>query len=190
MSAFSAIPGDEGAGSELDDMGGPSPLDALAAADPADYGETTLDELVAEIQADVAPDPEVLLVTLRPGYSVQYDPPTDGELLKQWGKAAQIRTKGGKVLDVDLRRYSATILANTCRGILRNGQPISDTGRPVTFATEAFRQLLHAPDAATAVLRFYASDGEVIEHAQAVVQAGGFGADVQRADPTRRSSSD
>ena len=149
---------------------------------PQEYppAPTSLEDLRAELAAEVATPPTTLAVPTRPGYSVRYSTELPGEILRAW--AARTRLKDGSV---DTLRQALTVLTNQCEAILKNGEPIGEGGGDITFANKTFQQLIGATDAPSALRRFYGQDGLIIAHAEAVVEDAGYGAQVERVDPTR-----
>jgi hypothetical protein len=180
MSTFSALPpgGIDPSGADLDDGFDP---------DLAPVEETTsLAALEAEIAKEVSGEPVTLAVgSTRPGWSVRYAVGMTYDQLQAWTKRCRDRNALG---GLNRLKLGALILANQCEAILKEGKRVAVDGEGVsgdiTFANPDFRRLLGAGTSSDAVLKFYASDGMVLAHAQEVVVAAGFEAEVDRVDPT------
>lgn len=153
---------------------------------------TLLDALRDDLEAEAAETDVVLEVPARPGYAVRYATDVRWEQLVKWRKLAANRSMPGGVHDI---RLGALILANKCRGIIRNGEPITVEGEPLTFSshpTVLWPMLGLDPDAparpktADVVSRFYARDFHVAATAGRVLLEAGYGEDLSEAgvDPT------
>lgn len=144
---------------------------------------TGLEELRAELTAELGAQPVELPVPTRPGYAVRYKTAIDHELLARWQKASEDRSApdGMDVLGLALR-----VLGNCCVGIVRRGEELEHEGKPVTFRTRSFVELLGTDRPAEACRAFYAKDGHVISAADEVLRAAGYGDNLlaSGADPT------
>lgn len=156
----------------------PVALDGDLAAPKA---RTMLDELRAELAAEVEVEDFRLDVPERPGYAVVYAADVTYDELTAWRKRAKDTSKPGGINEL---RLSTIILANKAVDLIRQGEP---TG--LTFRDPALVELLGAGSATDAVRRLYGLDGHVNAAALAVLQASGFGDELAEAgddaDPTR-----
>jgi hypothetical protein len=177
MSSFSALPpgGLDPSGADPDDG-----FDA----DLAPVEETSsLAALEAEISKEVTGEPVTLVIgSTRPGWSARYAVGMTYDQLQAWTKRCRDRNALG---GLNRLKLAALILANQCEAILKEGRRVAvDDAGDITFASPDFRRLLGAGSSTDAVVKFYASDGLVLAHAQEVVVAAGFEAEVDRVDPT------
>lgn len=164
----------------FDPSAGDAPPDADLLA-PVE-GLSSLEELEAEIAAEVAPEPLTLEVgDTRPGWQMRYAVGMSYEQLQAWTKKARDKHYLG---GIDRLKLACTIVANQCEAILKLGKPITSGGDDVTFATPDFRRLLDATGVQDAVVKWFGADGYVLAHAQAIVTAAGFEGEVERVDPT------
>jgi len=160
----------------LDDLVGPEAADAGSSNELGDLR----DELVAELDEETKP----LEVSTRAGFAVVFSKDIDFDLLKAYRR----RAGGTKTKDADELRFSSIILASACRRILRNGEPLTAEGEPVTFASPAFLELYGVGRAVEAVRRFYGRDGVVLAAANWLLAEAGYGDEPLEEDPTRGSS--
>lgn len=142
--------------------------------------------LLAEIAAPVVVPEVIVPHRFRPPWAVQYSTALDLDDLKRWQKRA---TPPGNRGQVDEVRLACIVLANLCKAILRNGEPVLDLdGAPLTFAHPAVWQTYQAKRAADAVRKFYGNDPYLAATLDAVLAAAGIGDEVETLDPTRPSS--
>jgi hypothetical protein len=144
---------------------------------PARPGETTLlEDLAAELTAELEDELEPIEVPERPGWSVVYSKAITNDNIKAWRK----RAKDGK--NVDELRLACIILGNQCRRLVRNGVTITAGEEAVTFASPAFHGLYGVGTARDAIRAFYGRDGHVLMAANRVVEAAGYGAELEDVD--------
>lgn len=160
-----------GAGRHVDDD-----LDAIDAEHPA----TPLEHLRGEL-ADETDDEVTLEVPRRAGWSVRYGTDFSYEQLTAWQKGARDRTSASGLNDL---RYACIVLANTCRGILRRGEDLTDGGEPLVFRNKVLWGLVTpvADRTVDAVQRFYGRDAHVIAAAKRVLIEAGYADIVETAD--------
>lgn len=154
-----------------------NPLE-LAADEP-----TLLAQLKSSLAKKVA-RPDILLeVPERPEMVVRYSPNISQHQIKQWRKNSGESRKEG----LDGVRFSCHVLANTCTGILINGQEVTDNGSPVTFSHEVVMQMLGSARVFDCVRDVYGLDPHVEAAAIAILDAAGFNDSVDQVDPTKTS---
>lgn len=112
------------------------------------------------------------IVPEREGYEVEYTTFVDYDQMQAWLKRS---TDQKSFVGINELRFSTTLLANTCRGIYRNGELIQHEGTPVTFTTEQFMDILGTYDAPSTIRKFYGLDGHTISVAKQVLQDAGYG---------------
>lgn len=170
----------------------PDDLDPdLAPVQPAER-TTSLDSLLTDLdkalKADVDFAPITLQVLKRPGVAIRYATDLDDEKLEAFRR----RSVDKKAVDgVNGLRFCSLILANQCEAILMNGQDVHDeAGQNLTFGHARIRTLYGAQRAADAVKKLIGSDPHVMLHANAVMEAAGFGdqaVEVEEEGPTTAS---
>lgn len=148
-----------------------------------DEGSSDLDDLRAELLADVAPT-TLIPVTGRAGYAVRFRTDFTGQDLDSLRK----RAKNKRMSDgIDGIKFAALLLAFTCQGITRNGRELSedlDLDRPVTFTSREFQELIGTSSADESVRKFYGLEGHVDASARRLMAEAGWGDEVDALDPT------
>lgn len=138
-----------------------------------------LDLLREDLQREAEDDTVLLDVPERPGYSVRYGAKVPYERYAAWTKHAEDRSILG---GVNLHRMGRVVLANCCRGILRQGEELVLDGKPLTFTSPALWEMLGASDAVSAVDAFYRRDAHVIASSIEVISQAGYGDRINEAD--------
>lgn len=163
-----------------------APGAAPAPEEEAPRSANLLDDLRADLSAEVAPEPVWCRPPLRQpptskgAYSVIHRVPTDYDEMADWNRKATFKAQGLNDL-----RLAELVLINTCTAIRRDGE---DTG--LTYLSDDFVAMLGALEPLAAVRAFYGSDGDLLQDAQAVLAAGSWvisaGGRVERAaGPTK-----
>jgi hypothetical protein len=146
---------------------------------------TALDSLRADFAAETDEDVVTFPVRSRrhkAKYEVRFSTRIPYEDLAAWRKRSEDKTMPN---DLNETRLACIVLANTCRGIIRNGEEILTEGEPMTFASPAFHALVGADRAVDAVRRFYDRDPDVNRAAGEVLAAAGWaGGEIDETDPT------
>lgn len=140
-----------------------------------------LEDLRAELTAEVESATEPLVVPARPRYSVVYSTDVEGRELDAYRKRAKDRKR---VDGIDGVRFASLLLANKCLAIHRNGEPLVLDGEVATFRHPELLELIGAAGAAEAVVKLYGRDGDVDAAARRVMTDAGWGDDAVDADPT------
>lgn len=143
---------------------------------------TILDQLRAEIEKDVTRPEIEIAVPERAGVTVKFSPNITTEQLKAWRRNSTNR----KTDELDSVKFSCYVVGQTVTGIYFNGEIVEDeSGFPVTFASPAILEMTNTtkplPDAIRA---FYAIDPHLENTALKVLDAAGYGEDVDAEDPT------
>lgn len=154
----------------------PDEVDALAAADG-----TPLDELRAELEADLAGARTRVEVDGRPGYVAVYRQDFTGKDVAAWRKKA---TRGKHT---DETYFAGLVLASTLVAIERQGVEVTDPDGPgglLGFGSPYLQQLYGTVTAVDTARAFFGTDGKVNSQAAAVLEAAGWGDEATMADPT------
>jgi hypothetical protein len=114
---------------------------------------------------------------------IRYSPNITQHQIRAWRRGSGDNRKEG----MDAVRFACHVLANTCTGILINGQEVTENGEPVTFSHETVMQMVGAARVFDCVRAVYGLDPHVEAAALAVLDAAGFNDDVEQVDPTKVS---
>lgn len=158
-----------------------TPADDVTAPPRSSLLDALRDDLARETDDDFV----LLTVPARPAYTVRYSAKVSYEQFGSWAKRSEDKSKPN---GMNLLRFGAIVLANCCRGILRDGEEILTDGQPLTFTSKALHELLGVDDNVQAVKAFYGNDAHVITSGTEVISEAGYGDQISQvdADPTRR----
>jgi hypothetical protein len=165
--------------------------DIAITKDLADGGDIVIagDEpsLLAQLKNALAKDvrrTDILVeVPERKNMIIRYSPNITQHQIRAWRRGSGDSRKEG----MDAVRFACHVLANTCTGILINGQEVTENGEPVTFSHEIVMQMVGATRVFDCVRAVYGLDPHVEAAALAVLDAAGFNDDVEQVDPTKVS---
>jgi hypothetical protein len=155
-----------------------------AGDDHDDVGSASiLDDLRAELATKLDEEETVTLEVIgREGYAVRFSSVIDHTAFQMWRRKCLSRGT-----DFDDLRFSAMVLGNQCRAIVRRGEDVYTSGEPLTFASKALHDLVDAVDTRNAIRRFYGRDSHVIATGKKVLEAAGYDREAEEApDPTRQ----
>jgi len=142
-----------------------------------------LAQLKSALSKDVKREEIMIEVPERPGLVIRFSPNITQHMIKSWRRASGEDKKGG----MDAIRFASHVLANTCTGMLLNGQEITENGDPVTFNHETVMKMVGASRVFDCVREVYGLDPHIEAAALAILDASGFNDDVERVDPTKTS---
>jgi len=148
--------------------------------------DNVLDQLKKVIKEKVRRDDVYIAIPERPGVMIRVSPNITQQQLKTWRRNAGEERKGG----MDTLKFSTNLIAATTTGILLNDEIATDeSGIEVTFASPEIMQMTDTtrphPDC---VLAFFGLEPHVESAAVAIIEAAGYGDQVDALDPTKRSS--
>jgi hypothetical protein len=148
---------------------------------PAVADLTMLDGLLSDLAEHPAiSDTIEFPITARPGWAIICSTDIPYENLAAWRKAAQDPTLGGGTNEVQL---GCSILVHACRGLLKDGEPVTTRGEIVTLTSPALQQMLQVTRPADAARRLLVRDGYLTGTAQRLLLEAGYGSE---ATPTKR----
>lgn len=144
---------------------------------------SVLEALKSEVSRKVRRDSVLLEVPERPHMVIRFSPNITSEQLAEWRKRATV--KRTDVLNGNY--FSALILANTCETIIFNGVPVTDeSGNNVTFRSEEMLTATGTSKAVECVRAVYGIDPHVEAAAFKVLEAAGWGEEVEDSEnPTK-----
>lgn len=160
------------------------PIRTFGAATDDDAPVNILDALRADFADKVAEgeETEVFPVPGRPGYAIRCATVIDHEELQAWTRRARDTSMPGGVNELKL---SATILANACRAIVRDGVDVPDGDGPLTFASPTLHDILGVKSPRDAIRKFYGRDAHVVLASHEVLREAGYAdSDDLKAGPT------
>lgn len=147
---------------------------------------TPLDRL-REMVAHKVERTEIFIdVPERPGVLVKISPNINQEQMKAWRKNSGENSKAG----FDSIKFACYVIGSTTRGIFINDEEVfSNDGHPVSFASPEILEMTETtrpvPDCVRA---FFGIDPHVEAAAVAIMDASGWGDEVDTVDPTKTSS--
>jgi hypothetical protein len=132
--------------------------------------------------------PEIhIQVPERPGVYVRVSPNVSQNQMKAWRRNAGEDSKKG----MDTVKFACQLIASTCTGILVNDEIVTnDKGIELTFASPEIMEMTGTtrphPDCVTA---FFGLEPHIESAAVAIIEAAGYGDNVESLDPTKTRSS-
>lgn len=150
--------------------------------------DNVLTQLKGIIQREIRRPQILVSVPERPGVYVRISPNITQAQMRAWRKNAGEDSKRG----LDTLKFSCNVIAATCTGIEVNGTIVTnDSGIELTFASPEIMEMTGTtrphPDC---VLAFFGLEPHVESAAVVVIEAAGYGENVESMDPTKRSSED
>jgi hypothetical protein len=154
-------------------------------ADGGDKTPTALSRLREELSKKVERAELLIEVPERPGVSVRVSPNITQHQMRTWRKNAGEGTKPG----FDPTKFACYVIGHTTTGILVGDEEVfTESGNPVSFASPEIMEMTNTtrplPDCIQA---FFGLDPHVEAAALAIMEAAGYGEDVEMVDPTRES---
>lgn len=166
------------------DVPAPKSLPLLEESEATDEG-TMLDRLRAEVSKKVERPQIFVEVPERPGVTIRVSPNITQHQLRTWRKNAGENTKPG----FDPTKFACYVIGHTTTGIYMEGKEVfSDSGHPLSFASPEILEMTDTtrplPDC---ILAFFGIDPHVEAAALAIMEAAGYGDEVETVDPTMES---
>lgn len=147
--------------------------------------DTPLERLLEAISSKVERPIVNLDVPSRPGVKLRISPNVTQQQLRAWRRNAGEDTKKG----LDSTKFAAYVIGNTTVGIAIDGEEVEEDGHAVNFASGS---ILAATDTSRpvpdAVQAFFGVDAHIESAALAILDAAGYGDDIEVEDPTKESS--
>jgi hypothetical protein len=157
----------------------------VAAVETAIERESVLDRLRSELARKVERAKILIEVPERPGVAVEVSPNITQHQLRAWRKNSGEGTKPG----FDPTKFACYVIGHTTTGIYMGGEEVlSDAGNSLSFASPEILEMTDTtrplPDC---ILAFFGLDPHVEAAALAIMEAAGYGDDVETVDPTTES---
>lgn len=162
----------------------PGPVDPIHEPETGSPLERLREKITKKIER-----PEVFVdVPERPGVLVKISPNITQEQMKAWRKNSGENTKNG----FDSIKFACYVIGSTARGIVIDDEEVfNENGHPVSFASPEILEMTGTtrpvPDCVRA---FFGLDPHVEAAAVAIMDASGWGDEVDMVDPTKTSSTD
>lgn len=160
-------------------LGADDDLDPDLAPPQASEVSSPLESLVSQLEdaltADVSFEPITLRIDKRPALSVRYSTELDDDKISAFRKRAEDKKapQGFNTL-----RFCSLIVANQCQALLVNDQEaLDEVGQNLTFGHARIRKLYGglSQRASDVARKAIGSDPHVMVHANAILDAAGFG---------------
>lgn len=152
----------------------------------ASDGSTTLERLRNAVSQKIERSPQYLEVPERPGVEIEISPNITQEQMKSWRKNSGENSRNG----FDSIKFACYIIASCTRGIRIDGEEVlTEDGSAVSFASPEIMEMTGTtrpvPDCVRA---FFGIDPHIESAAVAIMDAAGWGDEVDTVDPTKTSS--
>lgn len=146
--------------------------------------ETILDQLKDVISKKVS-RPEILIdVPERPGVKLRISPNISQNQLRAWQRNCGSESKTG----LDGVKFACTVIGQTTRGIILNGNEVLENGKPLGFASPSVLEMTGATRAIPdCVQSFFGLDPHLESAALAIIDAAGYGdtIEAEKENPTK-----
>jgi len=135
-----------------------------------------LAELIDDLVADVEVPTITVPVPNKPGWELVCMPVITAEQRKRWTKQSRNREwkpTDPEIFALDQEAFNATIVAETCVAILRNGAPVRDElGEDVTFSSEWLHRAVGKRVTHVELVRlFFRNESHIADAASAIAEA-------------------
>lgn len=141
-----------------------------------DAGPSDLDMLRADLRREVVEE-IVLPVPARPGYATRHAADLNAHTVEQLRKRAKTKT------GIDGVKLVSLLMASTNTAVLKDGKRLTTPdGDPLNFRSSEFLEIMGEATAAGAVRKFYGRDGDMDAASRALMQACGWGVDLEAVD--------
>lgn len=169
----------------LDLTAGPEDIEVEPVGGPTGLAASPLEQLRGALNKQVEREPITLVVPARRGVTIRFDANIDAEALEAWRKKCRKRDRRTGTDVVDPIKLACTVLGNQASEIQMNGQPVTNDGEPVLFYSPTLHDMVGAHSTLEAVKLLFGVDGHLLDAADRVIAAAGYGDEVEEApDPT------
>lgn len=156
--------------------------DGASAASKRPKERTVLDRLRAELSKKVERPQIFIDVPERPGISLRISPNISQHQMRSWRKNSGENTKNG----FDPTKFACYVVGHTCTGIFIEGEEAeSEDGYALTFASPEILEMTNSTrPIPECVQAFFGIDPHVEAAALTIMDAAGYGDEVDQVDPT------
>lgn len=155
-----------------------------------DGDPTILQSLEKVLQEDTELDPIVIPVKAHSEVKVRYDINIDADTMNKWRR----RWTNKKNQEMDILRFSCTVIASTAQQIIFKGQEPKDTdGYPLTFRSKDVARMVGVQhdQPAMVVQKFFKHDPHIIATSNVILEQAGYSMDEDDLlDPMNDASND
>ena len=144
---------------------------------------TVLDRLRDQLSKKIE-RPEILIeVPERPGVAIQVSPNITQHQLRAWRRNSGENTKNG----FDPTKFACYVIGHTCTGIYVDGEEaLNENGSPLSFASPEILDMTNTTrPIPECVQAFFGIDPHVESAALVIMDAAGYGDEVEQVDPTK-----
>lgn len=153
---------------------------------PSEDSDNILNKLKVLVQKRVERPIVLVDIPERPGLSLRISPNITQQDLRKWRKNAGEETKAG----MDTVKFACQVIAHTTTGFILNGEVVKDDeGYECTFGSAEILEMTNTtrphPDAVKAI---FGIEPHIEAAAVAIMEAAGYGDQVDAVDPTMTPS--
>ncbi len=142
-----------------------------------------LDQLTAELAKEIKRPEIEITVPEREHISLRFSPNISQERLRSWRKNSGENSKRG----LDSVKFASYVIGDTCTGIYVNEEVAKNaSGINLTFTSAEIMRMTDADTPFEAIGRMFGIDPHVESAAFAILEAAGYGDEVDTEDPTIR----
>lgn len=153
-----------------------------------DGDPTILQSLEKVLQEESLLDPIVIPVKAHAGVKVRYDINIDADTMNKWRR----RWTNKRTQDIDILRFSCTVVASQAQQIIFRGQePHDSDGHPLTFRSRDVARMVGVQhdQPAMVVQKFFKHDPHIIATSNVIMEQAGYSMDEDDLlDPTNDES--
>ena len=165
---------------------GDNPKEERSTSSASRSGEpTVLERLRTELSKKVERQEIFIDVPERPGISLRISPNVSQHQMRSWRKNSGEATKNG----FDPTKFACYVVGHACRGIFIDGEEaLNPDGFPLTFASQEILDMTNSTrPIPECVQAFFGIDPHVEAAALTIMDAAGYGDEVEQVDPTMES---
>lgn len=146
---------------------------------------TVLDRLRQELSKKIERQEILIEVPERPGVAIQVSPNITQHQLRAWRRNSGENTKAG----FDPTKFACYVIGHTCTGIYVDGEEaFNENGAPLSFASPEILDMTNTTrPIPECVQAFFGIDPHVEAAALVIMDASGYGDEVEQVDPTKES---
>jgi len=158
--------------------------DAMPLDDDSDLAKgSVLDQLKEELAKEVERSLIEIRVPERPNISIRFSPNMTQEQIKAWQRNSGSNSKRG----MDGVKFACYVIGSTTSGIYVNDNLVTNNdGIAVNFASKELEDMTEMDNPFDVIKVVFGVEAHIESTAMAIVEAAGWGEDVDVEDPTAR----